>query len=142
MTELTSTSSWWLVWPALFIGYFILDLLNTKNVITITNLKPVPTANISLATTVLATIGTYICIKDSMWNMVPIGFGVWLGSYFALKWEIQILARKKMATKQGGVSSPKRKRAKTKRPGVIAKTRQSSNKASKHYKKPYVGQGK
>lgn len=30
---------------------------------------------------------------------------------------------------------------KVKRPGVIAKTKQSKNKNSKNYKKPYVGQG-
>ena len=28
-----------------------------------------------------------------------------------------------------------------KRPGVVAKTKQSKNKNSKNYKKPYVGQG-
>ena len=30
---------------------------------------------------------------------------------------------------------------KVKRPGVIAKTKQSKNKNSKNYKKPYAGQG-
>ena len=31
---------------------------------------------------------------------------------------------------------------KTKRPGVHAKTKQSTNKASANYRKPYVGQGR
>lgn len=30
---------------------------------------------------------------------------------------------------------------KVKRPGILAKTKQSKNKNSKRYKKPYVGQG-
>lgn len=34
-----------------------------------------------------------------------------------------------------------RRVATTKRPGVHAKTKMSSNKASKNYRKPYVGQG-
>jgi hypothetical protein len=33
------------------------------------------------------------------------------------------------------------KKPKRKRPGVIAKTKQSKNKHSKNYKKPYAGQG-
>jgi hypothetical protein len=33
------------------------------------------------------------------------------------------------------------KKPKRKRPGVTAKTKQSKNKHSKNYKKPYVGQG-
>jgi hypothetical protein len=35
-----------------------------------------------------------------------------------------------------------RKKASRKRPGVHAKTKQSKNRNSKNYKKPYVGQGK
>lgn len=134
-------SSDWLLWPGLFVGYFILDLLNTKNVITIQDLKPIPTANVSLAGTVLATIGTYICVTDSLLNLIPISLGVWCGSYFALRWEIQIRARKMAKTANIGIGKY-RKRARSKRPGVVAKTKQSSNKASKHYVKPYVGQGK
>lgn len=126
----------WALWPVLFVGYFVLDLLNTKNVITIQHLRPVPTANISLATTVLATVGTYICVTDSLWNLIPIGLGVWCGSYFALKWEILIMAK----TAAIGIRAY-HKRPRSKRPGVVAKTKESSNKASKHYKKPYVGQG-
>lgn len=34
------------------------------------------------------------------------------------------------------------RRSHTKRPGITAKTRQSKNKHSKNYKKPYVGQGR
>ena len=34
-----------------------------------------------------------------------------------------------------------KKKTKVKRPGVVAKTKQSKNKQSKNYKKPYVGQG-
>ena len=34
------------------------------------------------------------------------------------------------------------KRSKVKRPGVHAKSKTSSNKGSKNYKKQYVGQGK
>jgi hypothetical protein len=33
------------------------------------------------------------------------------------------------------------KKAKIKRPGVVAKTRTSKLKSSKHYKKKYIGQG-
>lgn len=35
-----------------------------------------------------------------------------------------------------------KKKPKVKRPGVHAKTKQSKNKTSKNYKKPYVGQGR
>lgn len=34
-----------------------------------------------------------------------------------------------------------KKKPRVKRPGVVAKTKQSKNKNSKKYKKPYVGQG-
>lgn len=34
------------------------------------------------------------------------------------------------------------KKSKVKRPGVVAKTKQSKNKNSKNYKKPYKGQGR
>ena len=34
-----------------------------------------------------------------------------------------------------------KKRPKRKRPGVVAKSKTSTNKHSKNYKKPYVGQG-
>ena len=141
MIPLNFSPTDWLLWPGLFIGYFILDLLNTKNVITIQDLRPLPTANISLATTVLATIGTYICVKDSLWNLVPIGLGVWFGSYFALRWEIAIKRRNMAKTINVGVGKY-RVKPKAKRRGVVAKTKQSSNKASKNYVKPYVGQGK
>jgi hypothetical protein len=128
----------WLIWPGLFIGYFILDLLNTKNVITIQQLRVIPTANISLATTILATLGTYLCVKDTLWNLVPIGLGVWCGSVFALMWEIEIKRRRDMRNLSNVRNPVKRKRRK----GVIAKTKQSVNKQSKNYKKPNVGQGK
>lgn len=39
-------------------------------------------------------------------------------------------------------SSVKREKKKVSRPGVHAKTKQSKNKNSKNYSKPYVGQGK
>ena len=42
--------------------------------------------------------------------------------------------------KVSNVSTHKAK-PKVKRPGVLAKTKQSKNKNSKNYKKPYVGQG-
>ena len=45
-----------------------------------------------------------------------------------------------MATK--GNSTTFEVKAKRKRPGVIAKTKTSSLKNSKNYKKPYKGQGK
>lgn len=35
-----------------------------------------------------------------------------------------------------------KKRVTTKHPGIIAKTKQSSNKGADKYKKPYVGQGR
>ncbi|CAB4142827.1 hypothetical protein UFOVP450_35 [uncultured Caudovirales phage] len=42
--------------------------------------------------------------------------------------------------KVSNVTTYKRK-PRVKRPGVVAKTKQSKNKNSKNYKKPYVGQG-
>jgi hypothetical protein len=128
-----------LVWAGLFIGYFILDLLNTKNVITIQQLRVIPTANISLTSTVLATVGTYICVTDSMWNLVPIGLGVWCGSVFALMWEIEIKRRENMARNTSNGKNPVKK---IKHRGIHAKTKQSNSKQSKLYKKPSVGQGK
>jgi len=128
----------WLVWFGLFVGYFVLDLLSTKNVITIQQLKIIPNANLSAATTVIATIGTYICVTDSLWNLVPIALGVWCGSYVALKWEIEI-KRKEMAKNLVNVKNPRKK---IKHRGVHAKTKQSVNKSSKNYVKPKVGQGK
>jgi hypothetical protein len=127
-----------LVWLGLYIGYFVLDFLNTKNVITIQQLKVIPTANISLSTTILATLGTYICVKDSLWNMIPIGLGVYCGSVFALMWEIEIKRREDMRNLNNGKNPVK----KIKHRGVHAKTKQSTSKKSKLYKKPSVGQGK
>ena len=42
--------------------------------------------------------------------------------------------------KVSNVTTYKRK-PRVKRPGIVAKTKQSKNKNSKNYKKPYAGQG-
>ena len=50
-----------------------------------------------------------------------------------------------MATKKSGSSvsvSSYRQKSKVHRKGVVAKTKESDNKGSKNYKKPYRGQGK
>ena len=49
-----------------------------------------------------------------------------------------------MAAKSKSINSIRtyRKKVSKKRPGVHSKKKSSSNKKSKHYKKPYVGQGK
>lgn len=47
-----------------------------------------------------------------------------------------------MATKVKSSSSTFRAKPRRKRPGVGAKTRQSSHKKGKHYQKKYVGQGR
>ena len=129
----------WALWAGLFIGYFILDFLGTKNVITIQQLKVIPNAFLSSFTTILATLGTYICIIDSLWNLIPISLGVWFGSYFALKWEVKIRRREDMAKNLNNVKNPTKR---VKHKGVHAKTRQSKNKGSRNYVKPSVGQGK
>lgn len=49
-----------------------------------------------------------------------------------------------MAVKQNkGIGVGKyRSKSKVRRPGIVGKTKTSSNKHSKLYKKPYVGQGR
>ena len=49
-----------------------------------------------------------------------------------------------MAAKSKSTNSIRtfRKRVSKKRPGIHSKKKNSSSKKSKHYKKPYVGQGK
>ena len=138
MSNIVFNGGEWALWPVLFIGYFVLDFLGTKNVIIIQQLKVVPNAFISMFTTILATVGSYVCVKDSLWNLAPISLGVWFGSYFALKWEIEI-RRKGMAKNLNNVKNPTKR---VKHRGIHAKTKQSNNKGSKNYVKPRVGQGK
>jgi len=80
----------WLQWTGLFVAYVILDFLNTRNVTTIQQLKSIQSANLSVGTTIIATLGTYVCVTDSLWNLVPISLGVWVGSYVAVAWEIKL----------------------------------------------------
>lgn len=47
-----------------------------------------------------------------------------------------------MAVQQKTISVSHRDKPKHKRPGVVSKTKTSSNKHSKDYKKPYRGQGR
>jgi hypothetical protein len=47
-----------------------------------------------------------------------------------------------MTKSKNSTSNTHKSRGKVKRPGIHAKTKQSSNKTSKNYTKPYTSQGK
>lgn len=77
----------WLLWGALFVGYFVLDVLCTKNVIAIQRLKPIAASNTSVLAYVFSIIGSYFCVTEGLLNIIPIALGVWLGSFLAIKLE-------------------------------------------------------
>jgi hypothetical protein len=123
----------WL-WAGLFTTYFILDGIGTKNIIATNKLDRITASNSSALMYLFGIVGSYICVTDGLINLIPILAGAWLGTFSAITWEIKILKRSKVATYK--------QKTKVRRPGIQAKTKQSSNKNSKNYVKQYVGQGR
>jgi uncharacterized protein YneF (UPF0154 family) len=78
----------WL-WLGLIILYFILDGMYTRNIIAIHKLRPNSAANTSAVQYLFGILGTYLCVKTSLINIIPIVIGAWLGTYFTVKWEIK-----------------------------------------------------
>ena len=76
----------WL-WLGLFGLYFVLDGMYTKNIIAIQELNPNKAANLSALQYLFGILGTYLCVKTSLINIVPIVAGAWLGTNFIVRQE-------------------------------------------------------
>jgi hypothetical protein len=79
----------WL-WLALLPTYFILDGIGAKNILATNKLNRVTAANTSALMYLFGVIGSYICVKEGLINLVPILIGAWLGTYSSVTWEIKI----------------------------------------------------
>jgi hypothetical protein len=79
----------WLLWSGLFVTYFILDGIGAKNIIATNKLDKFPAANSSAFMYLFGVLGSYICVKDGLINIIPICAGAWLGTYFTISWEIK-----------------------------------------------------
>lgn len=73
-----------LTWVFLFLLYFLFDVLYTFNVRAISNQRAFTAANTSELIFFLGVFGT-ISYLDNLWNLVPIGLGIYLGSYVSVK---------------------------------------------------------
>jgi hypothetical protein len=91
----------WLLWAGLFVGYFVLDFLCTKNVIAIQRLKPISSSNTSSLTYILGILGSYFCVTEGLLNIIPIAVGVWLGSYTVVRLEMKSMTSKLNKSKYG-----------------------------------------
>jgi hypothetical protein len=99
-TSLTDIN--WLLWVALAPVYFLLEALGTKNTIATTKLWPIKAANTGTLMYLIAVVGSYICVKEGLINMVPIAIGAWLGQYYSVVWELKLKkknGKKKQASK-------------------------------------------
>ena len=67
--------------------YFILDGMYTKNIIAIQELNPNKAASLSALQYLFGILGTYLCVKTSLINIIPIVAGAWLGTNLIVRWE-------------------------------------------------------
>ena len=79
-----------LLWGCLAVVYFILDGIGAKNIIATNKLHRLTAANTSAAMYLFGVIGSYICVTEGLINIIPIIVGAWLGTFFAVTWEIKI----------------------------------------------------
>ena len=73
-----------LTWVGLFTAYFLFDVIYTLNVKAISRQKAMMVANTSVILFFLGVWGTVSYIEN-LYNLIPIVFGAWLGSYLSVK---------------------------------------------------------
>ena len=81
-----------LTWAGLFIAYFFLDVLYTKNMLFTVRLQPTAAANTGVVIYLISIWGTLEYVNN-LTNVVPIALASWLGTYLTLRWEIKINKR-------------------------------------------------
>ena len=81
-------------WTVLFFISIIFDIVYTKSVLYISRLIPKKAAITSVLLYLLTAIGTINYVKNPF-NLVPICIGAWIGSYFILKYEAKLRAKRK-----------------------------------------------
>ena len=77
-----------LVWIILFIVYFAFDILYTRYIMSVTKLKAIQAANISVIMYGLTALGT-IQYVENLLNIIPIVIGSWVGTYVIIRYEIR-----------------------------------------------------
>jgi hypothetical protein len=83
------------VWGGLVVAYYIIDGINDKYIRSIHELNPLVAANTSSVQWLFGIIGTYICVTNSILDVIPIMVGAWLGTYYTVKWEKEKNGRRK-----------------------------------------------
>jgi hypothetical protein len=83
-----------LTWAILFFAYLIFDILYTKYILSISKLKAIQAASLSVLMYVSTVYGT-IKYLENLWNLIPILFASWLGTFLILRYEIRLKKRNK-----------------------------------------------
>ena len=76
----------WL-WLALIPSYYLYEYYGTKNQLATNKLKAVRASNTGALMYVIGIVGTYLCVKEGLINIIPILIGSWFGTYYSIKWE-------------------------------------------------------
>lgn len=100
------------LWGILAVVYFILDGIGAKNIIATNKLDRFTAANTSAGMYLFGVIGSYVCVKEGLINIIPILVGAWLGTFFAVSCEIKL-------KKKNGNSNLRTQRQKSKSKGVV-----------------------
>jgi hypothetical protein len=79
-------------WLWLFISYFVLNVLYTKNALYTYKLNSTASANTGVLIYILGYIGMAEFIKVPN-NILPILAASWLGEYFTIEWEKKVMKR-------------------------------------------------
>jgi len=82
-------------WLSLFIVYFIYDILYIKYILYVANLKAAYSAHTGVLLYILTAYGTIQYIAN-LWNIIPIVFASWLGTYLIIKYECRKYKGKKI----------------------------------------------
>lgn len=80
----------------LLVIYFIFDILYAKYILSVSKLRAMRSANLSVVLQVLSVIGTLKYVDNILYT-IPILVGIWMGTYFSLK----IAFKKKGKGKKG-----------------------------------------
>lgn len=78
----------WPTWAGLFVCYFFLNVLYTKNALYTYRLKALASANTGVLLYILGYLGIATFIDNNN-NIVPIVISSWLAEYFTIVWEIK-----------------------------------------------------
>lgn len=100
-------------WLLLFVSYFCLNVLYTKNALYTYRLEPFKAANSGIIIAALGYYGIAEFVKDPS-NIIPILLATYLGEYLTLAWEIKI-------SKRNGRRNKKQIVGKNKVPGKVNK---------------------